>query len=89
MEGDEVLDNLPPIGPEADTLTKAIIGLLRNSSEAQIKEMRRTRPKDMPEAVFNMLLDVARQSLPLPTPSKPPNQPKPPPWADPNQLDLF
>lgn len=89
MEGDEVLDNLPPMGPEGDGLAQGIIELLRNASEAEIKKLRRTRPKGMPEMVFDAILNAVRQPLPLPTPSKPPNQPKPPPWADPNQLDLF
>lgn len=89
MEGDEVLDNLPPMGPEGDGLAQGIIELLRNASEAEIKKLRRTRPKGMPEMVFDAILNAVRQPLPQPPPPKPPNQPKPPPWADPNQLDLF
>jgi tetratricopeptide (TPR) repeat protein len=81
-----------------------LIETLRNASDADIRRVRKTLPPDMPEEVFDLLVDVARGKIPMPpfpplpmpessNPAKParPPQPskRPVPPADPNQLNLF
>jgi tetratricopeptide (TPR) repeat protein len=83
-------DSLPAdLSPEQAATLAVLLDVLRNASEAEIRELRETRPKDMPEFVFDMMLDAARDKRlrpPLPKPT--PAQRRPPP-RDPNQLDLF
>ena len=52
---------------------RPLIELLSNASESEIRRMRKIKPKDMPDAVFNLLVDVARGKIPLPPlPTSPP-----------------
>ena len=86
-------------------MTEGILEVLRNASESELRKLRKNRPKNMPEALFNLLLEAARNGMPLPPfppplppPLKPPAptpvpaRPRPaplPPPPDPNQLNLF
>ena len=85
-------DLLPPSGgplpdetPELSEMTDRLLQMLSNASEADLRRMRKTRPKDMPESVFDEMVELARISRGLvpPPPLKPPRRP------DPNQPNLF
>jgi hypothetical protein len=96
-------DNAPDL-EDAIAWTPAleqVIELLRGASEAEIRRLRKTMPKEIPKAMFDVLLNAARGERPLPplpplpdpkktTPSRP-HRPaaRPSPPSDPNQLDLF
>lgn len=73
-----------------------ILIMLANASESDIREFKKSRPKDMPESVVDMLLESAKKGglpkpfPPLPKPRPPaPQVPRSPPQEDPNQGKLF
>ena len=73
-----------------------IMEMLANASESEIREFKKTRPKDMPEFVVDMLLESAKKGgLPKPPPPPPlprppaPRVPRRPPEEDPSQGRLF
>ena len=77
--------SLPDESPELDEMAAGLLQLLSNASEADLRVMRKTRPKDMPESVFDSLVESARKMKGL----LPPPQFKPPRRPDPNQPNLF
>ena len=59
-----------------------IMEFLANASESDIRKLKKTRPKDMPEFVVDMLLESAKKGgLPKPFPPLPAPPPKPRPPA--------
>ena len=73
-----------------------ILKMLANASESDIREFKKTRPKDMPEFVVDMLIESAKKGgppKPFPPPPKPrppaPQPPRRPPEENPNQGKLF
>jgi tetratricopeptide (TPR) repeat protein len=93
-------DGLPDFRPGDFPGFAELMAGLANASEAEIRELKRTRPKDIPEFMFDKLLDAARKGMspkppspppkPLPKPPRPlPPAPRRPPMGDPNQGTLF
>jgi hypothetical protein len=77
-----------------------IMKMLANASESEIRAFKKTRPKDMPEFVVDMLIKSAKKGglpkpfpplpAPLPKPRPPaPQVPRRPPEENPNQGKLF
>jgi hypothetical protein len=73
-----------------------ILKMLANASESDIREFKKTRPKDMPEFVVDMLIESAKKGgppkpFPPPPKSRPPapQPPRRPPEENPNQGKLF
>jgi tetratricopeptide (TPR) repeat protein len=56
---------------------KQVIEVLSIASESEIRQLRKTKPKNMPDAMFDLLLDVARGKIPLPPLPPPPPLPSP------------
>ena len=71
------LPGMPPVSPKNAAMMENIIAILATASDQQIKEMRRTRPPDMPVEFFDALVAVAR------------NKGGPPPFFDPKQGNFF
>ena len=85
---------IPDMAPEDMGSLAEVLTQLANASEADLRRLRKSRPKDMPEFVFDMLVEAAKTGTlpPLPGPLPPPHvpPPKPPPGpVDPNQMNLF
>jgi tetratricopeptide (TPR) repeat protein len=93
---DGLPDNLTGGFPELAEILK----MLANASESDIREFKKTRPKDMPEFVVDMMIESAKKGglpkpfpplpAPLPKPRPPaPQVPRRPPEENPNQGKLF
>jgi thioredoxin-like negative regulator of GroEL len=95
-------DLLPPgQSPEQLNLLAQMLETLRQAPDWAIGEIRKTLAKDLPGPLFDVLVQLAKSGLPLPSrpeqpvhqPRKPnplPPKPKPlPPPPDPNQMTLF
>jgi len=95
---------LPPLSPKDARMFQDLIDLLAQLPESELREARKTRPRDIPAEMFDMLVAMARGGKlpPLPEvpqipklPMRPPPQqspaPKPQavPHKDPNQMDLL
>ncbi len=87
---------LPPMAAADQDLFAEMLEMLANASEADVQRLRKTKPKDMPDFMFDMLLAAAKGKGPLPGPLEPappktpkPPQPKPAAPQDPNQGQLF
>jgi tetratricopeptide (TPR) repeat protein len=96
----EFADGLPanPMGGVPEFAE--IMEMLANASESEIREFKKSRPKDMPEFVVNMMIESAKKGglpkpfpplpAPLPKPRPPaPQVPRRPPEENPNQGKLF
>jgi hypothetical protein len=96
----EFADGLPANPMSGVPEFAEIMEMLANASESEIREFKKSRPKDMPEFVVNMMIESAKKGgLPKPFPPLPAPPPKPrppapqpprrPPEENPNQGKLF
>jgi tetratricopeptide (TPR) repeat protein len=89
-------DPMKPMLPAELAGFTELIEMLANASEAEVRRMRKTRPKGIPNFIFDMLVEAAKRGgptsplmpLPHPGPSKALG-PRPTPQEDPNQRQLF
>jgi hypothetical protein len=100
---DDLPEGLPNMPPGMDGELTAVLNALAGASDAEIRELRKSLGRDMPEFIFDMLVKAAKTGAPPllpPMPSLPPRpprakrpetgKPKPPPRApDRNQGELF
>lgn len=75
---DQIESALDALPPETLKLYEKLLTLLGNASDAEIREFKRTRPREMPEEIFDLLVDFSRRK------SKGPRS-----KSDPYQPDLF
>jgi hypothetical protein len=73
---------LPPLSPQDERMFQEMMGMLAGLSESELNEARRTRPPDMPEEIFDLLVTMARSGSLPPLPKVPP-MPKRPVRPDP------
>jgi hypothetical protein len=79
-DGDPFADDLPPpnLRPEQAAKIAEMIGMLRQLPEAELRRLRKARPKDIPEFVLDMLIEAAKSGMPLPPVPRPPPSPAQP-----------
>jgi tetratricopeptide (TPR) repeat protein len=100
-EGEDVFDPMPPgpmdMNPEQEADMGTLLDMMRTMPESELRRMRKTVFKGVPDFIFETLLKTARNPggrsnlpFPLPGPRVPHRPPRPkPPFVDPNQPDLF
>jgi tetratricopeptide (TPR) repeat protein len=91
LDLEEEFEDEPDITPDEFGEMAEVMEILANASEAELRQMRKHRPKDMPEFIFDMLIKAAksRDSLPPLPPPPTPRRSKSPRQPDPNQGNLF
>lgn len=70
-EMDESEGTFPDMSPAEMAEFSELIEMLANASDAEIKRMRKQRPKGMPAFLFDMLVEAAKSTEPPPRPPGP------------------